>query len=226
MKRFSYLISAAVWTNRATWITVMLLLFSASVLAADPENLLLNGHFEDGIENWEILLAGGGQMEAIMDDSDSVKGSQCVYLDLIQLGGSAGFWEIKLGQVVLGLIEQGQMYTLSVWAKADEGARQIRPHLRIGAGGASPFDSTHAQTFDIITEWAEYSHSFSAGGEPDGLVDIALGTTLGNLWMDNIRLYEGQYAEDPDLGRTQGGKAVDRIGKLATKWGEIRSMSL
>jgi hypothetical protein len=54
-------------------------------------------------------------------------------------------------------------------------------------------------------------------------VDIALGTTLGNLWMDNIRIYEGQYVEDPDLGRTEGGMAVDRSGKLATKWGEIKS---
>ena len=164
MERFSSFISAAVWTNRAIWITVMLLTLSVSVLADDPENLILNGYFEDGIENWEIFLSNGAQMEAIIDDSDSVKGSQCVYLDLIQLGSDAGFWEIKLGQVVLGLVEQGQTYTLSVWAKADEGARQIRPHLRIGAGGKSPFDSTHAQTFDITTEWAEYSHSFSAGG--------------------------------------------------------------
>ena len=200
--------------------TVILLTLSMSAFAKEPEVITQNSYFEDGLENWEVILDGGAEMEAEIDDSDSVKGSQCIYLDLKQLGGSAGFWEIKLGQPVLGVIEAGEMYTLSVWAKGEE-FRQIRPHLRIGIGGKSPWISQHAQTFDITDEWVEYSHTFTAGGEPDGLVDIALGTTLGNLWMDNIRLYKGQYEEDPDIGRTKK-MAVNSPGKLATMWGKIK----
>lgn len=188
--------------SKILWITIMLLTLSVSTFAKEPEVLTQNSYFEDGLENWEIILSGGALVEAEIDDSDSVKGSQCVYLDLKQLGGSAGFWEIKLGQIVLDVIEAGKTYTLSVWAKGEE-FRQIRPHLRIGVGGNSPWISQHAQTFDITDQWAEYSHTFAAGGEPDGIVDIALGTTLGNLWFDNIRLYEGQYEEDPDLGRAK-----------------------
>ena len=204
------------------WFTVVLLAFSIPMLAAEPEVITQNSYFEDGLEHWEVILDGGAQAEAEIDDSDSVKGSQCVYLNLKQLGSSAGFWEIKLGQIVLDVIEAGEMYTLSVWAKGEE-FRQIRPHLRIGVGGKSPWISQHAQTFDITNEWVEYSHSFTAGGEPDGIVDIALGTTLGNLWLDNIRLYKGPYAEDPNLGRTKK-ISVDSRGKLAITWGKVRDM--
>jgi hypothetical protein len=208
--------------NRTMWITAMLLIISITAFAKEPEVITQNSYFEDGLESWEVILSGGAQAEAKIDDSDSVKGSQCVYLDLKKLGGSAGFWEIKLGQIVLDVVEAGEMYTLSVWAKGEE-FRQIRPHLRIGIGGKSPWISQHAQTFDITDEWAEYSHTFTAGGEPDGIVDIALGTRLGNLWMDNIRLYKGPYEEDPDLGRTKK-IAVNSCGERATMWGRIREM--
>jgi hypothetical protein len=88
-------------------------------------------------------------------------------------------------------------------------------------GGKSPWISQHAKTVDITDEWIEYSNTFVAGGQPDGLVDIALGTQKGNLWLDNIRLYKGQYEEDPNLGRTER-IAVDVCGKLTTAWGRIK----
>jgi len=208
--------------QRAIYVIFTLLIFSMSAFAEDVEILTQNSYFEDDLEGWEVFLEGGAQMEAIIDDSDSVKGSQCVYLDIQQLGSDVGFWEVKLGQVILGTIEQGATYTLSLWAKGEE-TRQIRPHLRIGAGGKSPWISQHAQTHDITTEWAVYHHSFSAGGEKDGLLDIALGTMMGNLWLDNIRLYEGQYEEDPDLGRA-GKIAVKNSDKLATTWGKLKDI--
>ena len=207
--------------KRIICVILVLLALSVSVFAGEPEVITQNSYFEDGLENWEVILGGNAETEAEIDDSDSVKGSQCVYLDIKKLGDSAGFWEIKLGQIVLDVIESGEMYTLSVWAKGEE-FRQIRPHLRIGIGGKSPWISQHAQTFDITDEWVEYSHSFTAGGEPDGIVDIALGTMMGNLWLDNIRLYKGPYEEDPDLGRTKK-IAVDGYGKAAAAWGELKS---
>lgn len=217
MERFSSLISAAVWTNRATWITVMLLTLSVSVFAKDIEVINLNSYFEDGLENWTMLIFEGAQAEAMIDDSDSIKGSQCVYIDIKGLGTNKAFWEIRFTQENI-IAEQGEQYTISVWAKADEVPRRIKPHLRYGG-------DQNAQIFDITTEWAEYSFTFSAN-QSAGVLDIPLGETEGNVWIDNFRLYEGSYQEDPDLGRTEGGRAVDRSGKLATKWGEIRSMGL
>jgi len=46
---------------------------------------------------------------------------------------------------------------------------------------------------------------------------------MGNLWLDNIRLYEGQYEEDPDLGRA-GKIAVSNSSKLATTWGKLKDI--
>jgi hypothetical protein len=204
-------------------IILVLLAFSVLAYSKEPEVITQNSFFEDGLENWEFILSGGALAEAETDDSDSVKGSQCAYLDLKMLGGSVGFWEIRFAQSLFDVIEAGKMYTLSVWAKGED-PRQIRPHLRVGQPPSGPWDSQHAQTFDITTEWAEYSHSFSAGGEPDGVVDVALGTTLGNLWMDNIRLYEGTYVEDLDLGRTLR-ISVESSGKLATTWASIKRLS-
>jgi hypothetical protein len=204
-------------------ISIVFLTFSVLAYSKEPEVITQNSYFEDGLENWGFILSGGALAEAEIDDSDSVKGSQCAYLDLKMLGGSVGFWEIRFAQSLFDVIEAGKMYTLSVWTKGED-PRQIRPHLRVGQPPSGPWDSQHAKTFDITTEWAEYSHSFSAGGEPDGVVDVALGTTLGNLWMDNIRLYEGTYVEDLDLGRTRK-ISVESGGKLAITWASIRTLS-
>ena len=200
---------------------LFLLVLSLTVLARNVEVINANSYFEDDLEGWEILLANGAVAEISVDDSDSIKGSQCVYVEIKELGSGAGFWEIKFSQTILDAIEVGETYTISVWAKG-EGARQIRPHLRVGPPPGGPFQA-HAMTFDITTEWAEYSNTFTASGEgKSGLLDIALGTTKGNVWFDNFRIYEGQYEEDPDLGRTKKKLAVESCGKLATTWGKIR----
>ena len=101
--------------NRVIYVIFILLIFSMLAFAEDVEILTQNSYFEEGLEGWEVYLEGGAQMEAVIDDSDSVKGSQCVYLDIQQLGSDAGFWEVKLGQVILGTIEQGTtLYSLVV----------------------------------------------------------------------------------------------------------------
>jgi hypothetical protein len=199
----------------------VLSVFAISVFAKEPEIITQNSHFEDGLEGWEFILSGGAQAEAEIDDSDSVKGSQCAYLDIKALGGSKGFWEIRFAQSLFGVIEAGKQYTLSVWAKGED-FRQIRPHLRIGQPPSGPWDAQHAETFDITDEWVEYNHSFTAGGNPDGVVDIALGTTMGNLWLDNIRLYEGAYSEDLNLGRTKKLPVNNQIS-LPVSWGRIKT---
>ena len=62
-------------------ITLVLLAFSVLAYSKEPEVITQNSFFEDGLENWEFILSGGALAEAEIDDSDSVKGSQCAYLD-------------------------------------------------------------------------------------------------------------------------------------------------
>lgn len=194
------------------YFTFVLMTLSAAAFAKDIEVVNLNSYFEDDLQNWEMVLSNAAEAEAIIDDSDSIKGSQCVYIDIKKLGADSAFWEIRfVQQGATG--KQGDQYTISIWAKGDGGPRQIRPHWR--------FATVNAQTFDITDEWAEYSFTFNANGTTGGM-DVALGTTKGNLWLDNFRLYEGPYEEDPDLGRTEA-KAVDSDGKLVTTWSSIRN---
>jgi hypothetical protein len=198
---------------RILYFTFVLLTLSTTAFAGDIEVVNLNSYFEDDLQNWQLVLSNAAEAEAIIDDSDSIKGSQCVYIDIKKLGTGSGFWEIRFAQLsVTG--NQGDQYTISVWAKADGGPRQIRPHWR--------FATVNAQTFDITDEWAEYSFTFVANGTTADL-DIALGATMGNLWLDNFRLYEGPYEEDPDLGRIEEKIAVDSVGKLAVTWAKVKT---
>jgi len=199
--------------NKTIFVAIVLLLLSVSVFAKDIELINQNTYFEDGLESWTMLLFNGADAEAIIDESDSVKGSQCAYIDIKTLGTDSAFWEIRFAQEDI-IVEQGDEYTISVWAKAGDGPRQIRPHLRYGG-------DQNAKTFDITTEWVEYSFTFMAN-QSAGVLDLPLGTAKGNVWIDNFRLYEGSYEEDPDLGRTEAQKAVSKSGKLSTTWGRIK----
>jgi len=199
--------------NKIIFVVIVLLALPVLVFAKDIELINQNTYFEDGLENWIMLLSNGADAEAIIDESDSIKGSQCVYIDIKNLGTDSIFWEIRFSQEDI-IVEQGDEYTISVWVKAEDGPRQIKPHLRYGG-------DQNAMTFDITTEWAEYSFTFVAN-QSAGVLDIPLGTAKGNVWIDNFRLYEGSYEEDPDIGRTQAQRAVNNGGKLTTTWGRIK----
>ena len=102
--------------------TFALLILSAAAFAKDIEVVNLNSYFEDDLQNWEMVLSNAAEAEAIIDDSDSIKGSQCVYIDIKKLGTGSAFWEIRFAQRgVTG--KQGDQYTISIWAKGDGGPR-------------------------------------------------------------------------------------------------------
>jgi len=42
----------------------------------------------------------------------------------------------------------------------------------------------------------------------------------GDVWFDAIRLYEGDYEPDPEIG--QEPKAVNRRSKLSIAWGQLK----
>lgn len=59
--------------------------------------------------------------------------------------------------------------------------------------------------------------------DPNGRIRIATGQAKEKVWVDHVRLYEGQYEEE-DLDELQGRivRAVAPSGKLATAWASIK----
>ena len=114
------------------------------------------------------------------------------------------------------MLEKGQTYTFSFWAKA-EAARPVAYYVE---QTADPWDEHGRKEIEINEEWGEYWTTFTATLSEAVWPRIALGQLDVNIWVDNVRFYEGEYVEEEDLG-TQ--KVVHPAGKLPITWAGIKN---
>ncbi len=183
--------------TRVVWLTAVLLIgfigFSPGH-AQEVENLLVNGGFESGaIDPW---ITYGGVTTEVVDSlegavvpEDPIEGKYCLHLDVTTLG--ANNWDVGLkhgGHV----FEQGKQYTLSAFVKCSEGTLDIR--FKPERDG-SPFEGYPEQIFTMTQEWTEFSVTtpvFTETVDP-AAITFHIGFAEGNLWIDGIRFYEGEY---------------------------------
>ena len=78
-------------------------------------------------------------------------------------------------------------------------------------------------------EWAEYSMTWN---HPETLANTWVmihapgsavnGVSKGELWIDHVRVYEGEYLED-ELSAGEIVKAVEPEDRLVDTWGRIKA---
>ena len=199
---------------KLVWLTTVLLIaifgFSSS-RAQDSENILTNVGFEDGVlAPWTSYTTGAVNATFEVVTDDPIEGDYCVQANLAQAG--TNFWDAFFKYPGL-VFEQGKYYTFAAFLKCDEGDRQImlKPEL-----DQAPNTGYGAQTVTITTDWEEYyvtTPVFNSAVNPADVVFL-MAYEGGTIWIDYVRLYEGDYVE-PVLGeKTSASKPVPDDGSV------------
>lgn len=195
----------------------ILLLFSITTgtnsHAAEIENLIRNGDFEEGLIEWDLRQSEGAVAKMEEDRGEAIKGRSCVYIEIDNVAGTSD-WHLALFQEG-HQVEKGKTYTLSFWAKAEE----VRPVSCYVEQAADPWDEYGKEVFDVSEEWQVYWITFTSSVAIAVWPRIALGTSDVNIWVDNVRFYEGDYVEEEGLG---SGNMVEPVDKLFGTWAGIR----
>jgi hypothetical protein len=186
-------------SRKICWLTVVLMVGFVGIdqsRAQDVVNLLRNGGFEDGVMTpWGIYdnTGGGARGEVITDDP--IEGDYCLHIVVPQ--ANANYWDVGLNQGGL-VFESGKKYTLSAWLKCDSGTLDVsyKPEL-----AQDPWTGFGALDFTITEEWDEYSTTtpVMTSDVSPGEVVFHIGFTPGELWVDGVRWYEGDYVAPPPV---------------------------
>lgn len=201
----------------------------AAPMVAQAQNLILNHSFEDDTDDptadpaWSSWFSADNALVAFSYDSvEAADGEKSMKAEILQ--SSDTNWHIGLTQTGLNLTA-GQEYTLTFWAKA-EANRPIGMEVKREPGGM-PWQGVTGGDFDITTEWAEYTQSFTPEidyPEENGLPAMLgywLAADPATIWFDFVHIYEGPYVEI--LPSPTGPSAVQPTAKLTTTWAGIRT---
>ncbi len=183
-------------------------------MAAEVENIVRNGDFEDGKIEWALRQSEGAAAEIKEDKKEAVKGDLCAFIEITNVAGTDA-WHLALFQEGHN-IDKDETYTLAFWGKAEE----LRPVALYVEQAADPWDEYGRESFEVNAEWQEFWITFTATVSGPVWPRIALGESDVNLWVDNVRFFIGDFVEDDEIGQQE---AVDPAGKSAVTWAEIKS---
>lgn len=173
------------------------------------DNLIANPDFDAGTEGWNLGGLSGGAVADMSAVAGGLAG-QCLFINIDAVGDAGYKPEIHSPNFA---VEQDMVYTLAVWVKTEAG---VERELNISfEQNHDPWDGP-GETFTINDQWAEYYLTpVMPFSDPDMVVHFGTQQLMGDLWIDHIRVYQGDYVSDV--------ASVSPADSLATKWGQIKS---
>ncbi|MDP7280839.1 MAG: carbohydrate binding domain-containing protein [Candidatus Poribacteria bacterium] len=191
----------------------------ATTHAKKGENLVQNPDFEDGnIQPWTKWVedAGAGVVvNMVIDKKEHLKGKKSLLME-IKKGGKNNK-RIELHQRHFDL-KKGRVLTYAIWAKAEA----ERPAKLSVNHRQAPWTMYGHKAITIQKDWQEFwtPVKMTADDNKVGIYVEMRDNIKGDVWFDAIRLYEGDYEPDPEIG--QEPKAVNRRSKLSIAWGQLK----
>ncbi|MBN2736303.1 MAG: carbohydrate binding domain-containing protein [Spirochaetales bacterium] len=170
--------------KKKCFVLLILLVTSGFLLNAQTE-LLLNGNFSSGAQNWSLGQYGGSSSSSSIEEGE--------YKILINSSGTE-IWNVQMTQNALNL-EQGKTYVFSFDAYKGPGSSASLA-LNVNVSMAySPWSSYFgAQDNHITLQSAKthYSFTFTMNGadEENGRVEFNCGLSLGTVFIDNVSLIQ------------------------------------
>ncbi|MFP4681967.1 MAG: glycoside hydrolase family 9 protein, partial [Chitinispirillaceae bacterium] len=154
---------------------------TASAVFFDPEEIIKNGDFSDGLPPWSFSV------------HQKASASGCVQNGSfeIQIGsGGKESWNVQLVQSGLNL-EKGKIYELSFTASADT-SRPVFPNVGMNQDPWKSYIDGEQKTITIGPEKDTYSFSFTMKSEtdPNSRVEFNCGKHDGEVKLDRISLKE------------------------------------
>ncbi len=141
------------------------------------QNLLTNGDFELGFDDWNNVIDESAVGEFTLETSDVYTGAGAMKLVIDSLG--ANDWSVESSHSAWPSVA-GKEYKLTLYAKAAEAGTAIRPVQQL-----EEYDATD---FTLSTEWAQYEWIFVA--KEDNQQFKFHFHDDGTIYIDNIVIEE------------------------------------
>lgn len=200
-------------------ITLLLLFLSLHAKTQDVENLINNPDFEGHVfAPWRIIFKpdAGGEGQILIDDKESFTGRASMMIE-IKDGGNHERGVHVIQQPLMAPVKKDRKYTYCAWIKAEE---ERTLFMRLMKSGGGDVTVPVRQNFTVNEEWAEYFFTADCSEDTDLRVEFELGLFDVDIWIDNVRFYEGEYV-DEGLGKSQ--IAVPEAKFVTTCWSMLKS---
>ena len=198
-------------------VLMLLLDFVTHVYAQKPpENILKNSDFDLNLEGWQhwTHAEATALFQTEGRKAEPVVGKKVVYIKISKAGGA--IWHIQFYQQPFTL-EKGTTYTFNLWAKSEK-PRTIR--MRIIHQG-DPWTEYAVKPINLSEEWQEFFVTFKMPvDDVSSRADIIMGAEKVDVWIDHVRVYEGEFISDIEGAQPQ---AVDPSDKLTTTWATLKN---
>ncbi len=216
MKLMQYHTSERYYTSLLT----LVLLFGVTTLsyaAKPPENILNNGDFDLNLEGWHHWTHADAatlfQIEG--KKAEPVVGKKVVYVKISKAGNAV--WHVQFYQQPFTL-EKGTTYTYSLWAKSEKPRTVVMRILHQG----DPWNEYARQTINLSEVWTEFFITFKMPADDvSSRAGIIMGGQKVDVWLDHIRLYEGEFVNDIEGAEPH---PVEPTNKLATTWATLKDL--
>ena len=201
------------------FLSIFVLLFGFVTLAytaKPPENILNNGDFDLHLQGWHHWTheSANALFQTEGKKAEPIVGKNVAYIKINKVGNALG--HIQLYQQPFTLLED-TTYTYSLWAKSEK-PRNVT--MRIMHQGA-PWNVYSGRSIGLSEEWKEFFITFEMPvDDVSSRAGIIMGLEKVDVWIDHVRLYEGEYVSDIEGAEPQ---AVEPSDKLATTWATLKS---
>jgi len=188
----------------------------------EAENAVSNPEFDMGTAFW-LLEVHADFVDAIMleDREMAIGDDHSARIDINNIEPGSETWRLQFkqpGHVVVG----GETYTWSFWARTEpEGWREANVQICMET---DPWTGLGVnEGIELEEEWQEYHFTFVAAQSFNNTrLAIQLGSSPESVWIDHVRLYEGEYDEE-DFDEIMQWRPVTPAGKLRSTWGKVKS---
>ena len=204
-------------TTKSVWVYILICVFGLAMIAHAaklPENILKNGDFDLNLEGWHhwTHADAAALFQTEGKKAEPVVGKKVAYVKISKAGA---LWHIQLYQQPFTL-EKGTTYTYSLWAKSEKPRSVVMRILHQGA----PWNEYARQTINLSEEWKEFFITFKMPADDvNSRAGIIMGAEKVDIWLDHIRVYEGEYVADIEGAEPQ---AIEPLDKLATTWAALK----
>ncbi len=180
-----------------------------------PDNILKNGDFDFNLEAWHhwTHADAAALFQPEGKKAEPVIGKKVAYVKISKAGNAV--WHVQFYQQPFTL-EKDTTYTYSLWAKSEKPRTVVMRILHQG----DPWNEYARQTINLSETWKEFFITFKmTGDDVSSRAGVIMGAEKVDVWLDHIRLYEGEFVADIDGAEPQ---AVEPSDKLATTWAALK----
>ncbi|MDQ8187293.1 family 16 glycosylhydrolase [Pelagicoccus sp. SDUM812002] len=144
----------------------------------DPRSIIQNTGFESGLDTWYNYIDSSSDATIVINQEKQAAIS-------VTDSGTAD-WHVQFGQGGFPLLN-GNRYELTFDAKITSGTPKLVAAI---AQNLSPYATFQSSTIDLTSDEKRYTLSFthSQSSSLDARVEFRLGTQLGAIALDNVRL--------------------------------------